>query len=290
MRYRSWMFVPADSEKKLRKALSVPADVLILDLEDSVASRNKAAARELAAGFLEAAGAERGRSWVRINPLSGPNYEADLDAVMPGGPAGIMLPKARSPEDVETLSRLLDGYESRHGMVAGSTAILPLVTEVPEALFTLGGYGNSGARLAGLSWGAEDLGAAIGASEVHDGFAGWTPPFELVRNLCLFAAHAASVPPIDTIHADFRDIEGLIDACKEARRDGFAGKLAIHPGQVEIINRTFQPSEAEIEHAQRVVALFETNPDAGVLELDGSMLDRPHLLQARRILDSTENT
>jgi citrate lyase subunit beta/citryl-CoA lyase len=280
------MFVPADSEKKLNKALTVPADVLILDLEDSVALQNKTAARELAAGFLEAAGADRGRSWVRINPLSGLDYEADLDAVMPEGPAGIMLPKARSAKDVEALSRLLDGYESRHGIEAGSTAILPLVTEVPAALFTLGSYSSCGDRLAGLSWGAEDLGAAIGASEVHDGFAGWTPPFELVRNLCLFAAHAASVAPIDTIHADFRDIEGLVDSCNEARRDGFSGKLAIHPGQVEIINRTFQPGKAEIEYAQRVVALFDANPGAGVLEMDGKMLDKPHLVQARRLLRS----
>ena len=283
---RSWLFVPADSEKKLAKALSVPADALIFDLEDSVVSANKAAARELAAGFIQQAGEARDRPWVRVNPLSTPDCKADLAAVMPAGPRGIMLPKARSPEDVNELARMLDSLEAEHGLPAGSTAILPLVTEVPEALFTLGGYAECGGRLAALTWGAEDLGAAIGASEVRDGSGGWTPPFQLVRNLALFAAHAAGVPAIDTIHADFRDFDGLVDACAEARRDGFTGKLAIHPGQVEIINRTFRPSDAEVEHARRVVELFAANPGAGVLEFDGKMLDKPHLVQARHILDS----
>jgi len=283
---RSWLFVPADSERKLQKSAAVTADALVLDLEDSVSTDNKPRARELAAAFVSGHGTEKSRLWVRINPLDGPHHTLDLEAVMPAGPGGIMLPKARSPADVETLSRLLVELEFEYGLPSGSTKILPLVTETPEALFTLGGYTGLDDRLAGMSWGAEDLGAAIGATQVRDGFGGWTPPFEMVRNLCLFAAHAAGVPAIDTIHADFRDIEGLADSCAEASRDGFSGKLAIHPGQVEVINNAFQPGDEEIEYARRVVALFESNPGAGVLELDGAMLDRPHLLKAKRILDS----
>ena len=283
---RSWIFVPADSEKKLEKSRRLAADALILDLEDSVSLSNKALAREMAAAFIKDCGLDRERGWVRINPLTSADYAADLAAVMKAGPGGIMLPKARSPEDVTTLSTLLSELESEHGLPSGSTKILPLVTETPGAIFSLGGYADCDGRLAGLSWGAEDLGAAVGASEVRDGFGGWTSPFELVRNLCLFAAHAAGVPAIDTIHADFSDLDGLIDNCAVARRDGFTGKLAIHPGQVEIINRSFEPSEEEVERARKVVALFEANPGAGVLELDGVMLDRPHLVQAKRILES----
>jgi citrate lyase subunit beta/citryl-CoA lyase len=283
---RSLLFVPADSEKKLGKAASVPADALIIDLEDSVSPARKSTARVQAADFLEESGIARDRLWVRVNPMSGPWFEEDLEAVMAAAPGGIMLPKCASPRDVEALSISLGVLERDHGLANGSTKILPLVTETPAALFTLGGYAEHGERLAGLTWGAEDLGAAVGATEVRDGFGGWTPPFQMVRNLCLFAAHAADVPAIDTIHADFRDLEGLVDACAEARRDGFSGKLAIHPGQVEIINNSFQPTPDEIERAQRIVDLFEADPGAGVLELDGQMLDLPHLKNARRLLDS----
>ena len=283
---RSLLFVPADSEKKLGKAVSVPADAIIIDLEDSVSPARKSTARVQAAAFLEESGIERDRLWVRVNPMTGPWFEEDLEAVMAAGPGGIMLPKCASPRDVEALSISLGVLERDHGLATGSTKILPLVTETPAALFTLGGYAEHGERLAALTWGAEDLGAAVGATEVRDGFGGWTPPFRMVRNLCLFAAHAAEVPAIDTIHADFRDLEGLVDACAEARRDGFSGKLAIHPGQVEIINNSFQPTPEEVERAQRIVDLFEANPGAGVLELDGQMLDLPHLKTARRLLGS----
>ena len=281
---RSWLFVPADSKKKLGKIHAQTSDAVVLDLEDSVARANKPLARELAADFLGKHELEHEQLWVRINPLTTPDAAADLEAIVPAAPAGIMLPKARSAQDVNELSLRLGQLEADHGLQSGSIKILPLVTEVPEALFTLGGYVDCDDRLAGLSWGAEDLGSAIGATEVRDGFGGWTPPFEMVRNLCLFAAHAAGVPAIDTIHADFRDIEGLAESCADASRDGFAGKLAIHPGQVEIINNAFKPSAEDIEHAQKVVALFEGNPESGVLELDGVMLDRPHLLKAKRIL------
>ena len=283
---RSLLFVPADSERKLEKAASVPADALILDLEDSVALASKPRARELAARFLRTSGLPRERLWVRVNPLNGSEHAADLAAILPARPGGIMLPKARSPEDVATLVQALDEFEVKQGGGDAPMAVLPLVTETPEALFSLGGYGACGPRLAGLSWGAEDLGAAVGATAVREPDGSWTPPFQMVRHLCLFAAHAAGVAAIDTIHADFRDTEGLERACREARRDGFSGKLAIHPAQVEVINRAFTPAPAEIEHARRVVAAFERQPGAGVVELDGVMLDLPHLKQARRILDS----
>jgi citrate lyase subunit beta/citryl-CoA lyase len=281
---RSWLFVPADSEKKLARAETLDADCLIIDLEDSVSIANKEKGRALATGFIEQSGLERERMWLRVNPISGPEFERDLEAVMAAGPGGVMLPKSRSADDVVALDALLSRLEEGYGIEAGSTKILPLVTETPGAVFTLGSYAGCSERLAALSWGAEDLGAAVGASSVRDDHGAWTPPFRLVRNLCLFAAHAAGVPAIDTVHTDFRDMGGLIDECEQARRDGFSGKLAIHPDQIEIINRSFQPGEEALQHARRVVALFEANPGAGVLELDGVMLDRPHLIAARRTL------
>lgn len=286
MSVRSLLFVPADSERKLDKARDVAADALILDLEDSVARANKASARGLAARFIETCGLPRERLWVRVNPRTTDDFADDLAAVLPARPGGIMLPKARSADDVLALIGELETFEAEQGGADAPVAVLPLVTETPEALFALGGYGACGPRLAGLSWGAEDLGAAVGATAVRTADGDWTPPFALVRNLALFAAHAAGVAAIDTVFVDFRDNAGLERSCREARRDGFAGKLAIHPGQVDIINRVFRPTAAEIEHAQRVVEAFEAIPGAGVVELDGVMLDRPHLVQARRILDT----
>jgi citrate lyase subunit beta/citryl-CoA lyase len=291
MRLRSLLFVPGDSEKKLSKSMQVPADALILDLEDSVAASAKAAARGRVREFLENRSAGgRQQLWVRINPLDRPDAGADLSAVMPGRPDGIVLPKARSPDDVELLGRRIGSYETEYELAVGSTRILPVATETPQSLFTLGDYGQCGKRLAGLTWGAEDLSAAVGATANRDENGRWTSPYVLVRSLCLFAAHAAGVAAIDTLHANFRDTEGLADACAEARRDGFNGKLAIHPDQVDIINRVFTPSVDEIEHARRVVELFAANPGAGTLALDGAMLDLPHLLQARRILSLAEGT
>jgi len=284
-RMRSWLFVPADSEKKLAKSQQIPADVVILDLEDSVAQSNKPAARALAADFLSnRVDGTPQQVWVRINPLDHAEAGADLAAVVPRSPDGILLPKARSPQDLDLLGRRIGTYEAEHEMKVGSIRLLPVATEVPEALFSMGEYRQCGARLAGLTWGAEDLGTAVGATSNRGEGGDWTAPFQWVRSLCLFAAHAAGVAAIDTIHADFRDREGLEKSCARARRDGFSGKLAIHPGQVEVINRAFTPSAEEVERAQRIVALFEANPNAGTLALDGTMLDLPHLLQARKIL------
>ena len=278
---RSFLFVPADSERKLARAGSAGADALILDLEDAVAAAARPAARELARDYL----AGKTNVWVRINPLDTPDATADLEAVMPAGPAGIVLPKPRSADDTVALAGLLDDLEQQHGLAAGKTRILPLCTERPEALFRLDGYIDASPRLAGLTWGAEDLSAVLGASANRDAEGNWLPVFELARSLCLVAAAAAQVPALDTVFTDYRDADGLARYAANARRDGFSGMLAIHPGQVEAINRAFMPTSAEIERAERIVALFAENPDAGTLGMDGEMIDRPHLMQARRTLE-----
>lgn len=277
---RSYLFVPADSERKMKKASDVGADALILDLEDSVAPDSRPAARELSRDYLVG----RERVWVRINPVASEDAAADLEAIMPSAPTGIVLPKSRGADDVIRLAAMLDALERTHGIEAGSTCILPICTETPDALFTLGSYAGSSPRLAAMSWGAEDLSAAVGASAKHDDNGGWLPPYELARSLCLFGAAAAEVAAIDTVYTDFRDEKGLADYAANARRDGFSGMLAIHPEQVDVINRAFVPTTAELERAKRIVALFAENPGAGTLGMDGEMIDRPHLVQAERIL------
>jgi citrate lyase subunit beta/citryl-CoA lyase len=286
---RSLLFVPGDSEKKLAKAEGLAADVLILDLEDAVAPERKVAARALVREYLAARPEDRRQQlWVRINPLDHAEAGADLGAVIPVRPEGVVLPKARSPEDIEVLGQRIGHYEAEYDIPVGSTRILPVATETPQSLFSLGEYARCGKRLAGITWGAEDLAAAVGAMSNRDAEGRWTPPYQMVRSLCLFAAHAAGVEAIDTLWANFRDPAGLEASCAEARRDGFSGKLAIHPDQVEVINRCFTPSSEEVERARRIVALFEANPGVGTLALEGSMLDMPHLRQARRILALAE--
>ncbi|MEM8816184.1 MAG: CoA ester lyase [Pseudomonadota bacterium] len=277
---RSFLFVPADSERKLAKAGDTVADALILDLEDAVAAAERPRARSLAREFLE--GSES--AWVRINPFDSDDATADLEAVMPAAPAGIVLPKPPSADAAVGLAQVLDRLEEQHGIRPGSTRILPLCTEHPRALFSLDSYVGSTTRLAGLSWGAEDLAAAVGASANRDGSGEWLPCFALARSLCLIAAAAANVPAFDTVFTDFRDDEGLARYAGNARRDGFRGMLAIHPAQLAIINDAFRPAAAELERARRIVALFEANPEAGTLGLDGQMIDRPHLEQSRRLL------
>ena len=277
---RSFLFVPADSERKLEKAASVGADALIVDLEDSVTAAARPEARELAREYI----AGKKNVWVRINPADSDDAIPDLQAVMPSAPDGIILPKPRSADDALRLATKLDELESTFGIAAGATKILPLCTERPRALFSLDGYVGSTSRLAGLSWGAEDLSAALGAKANRDAAGNWLPPYELARSLCLLAAASAEVPAFDTVFTDFRDAEGLARYASNAARDGFAGMLAIHPAQVETINNAFSPTAGEIERAERILALFEDNPGAGVLGLDGEMIDRPHLVQARRIV------
>jgi citrate lyase subunit beta/citryl-CoA lyase len=286
---RSLLFVPGDSEKKMARADAIDADVLILDLEDSVVPERKTAARSLVREYLAARGDNRRQQlWVRINPLDHAESGADLGAVMPVRPDGIMLPKTRSPEDIDTLGHRIGHYEAEYDMQVGSTRVLPVATETPQSLFSLGEYARCGKRLVGITWGAEDLAAAVGATSNREADGRWTSPYQLVRSLSLFAAHAAGVAAIDTLWANFRDPEGLEASCAEARRDGFSGKLAIHPDQVDVINRCFTPSPEEIGRARRIVELFEANPGAGTLALDGNMLDLPHLRQALHILAVAE--
>jgi citrate lyase subunit beta/citryl-CoA lyase len=277
---RSFLFVPADSERKLNKAADVGADALILDLEDSVAAVARPAARNLARDYLEG----KQNVWVRINPIESSDAELDLAGIMPAAPAGIVLPKPRGADDVLQLAGKLEHLEKQHGIEVGKTDILPICTERPDAIFTLGAYAGVSPRLRAMSWGAEDLSAAVGASTNRAADGSWLPPYELARSLCLFAAAAAEVAAIDTVYTDFRDTEGLAKFAANARRDGFTGMLAIHPAQVDVINRAFVPTTAELERAARIAALFDENPGAGALSLDGEMIDRPHLVQAQRIL------
>lgn len=277
---RSYLFVPADSEHKMKKAVDSGADALILDLEDSVAADARPAARELAREFL--VGKEN--VWVRINPIDTDDSSADLEAVMPSAPAGIVLPKPRSAADAVQLAALLDESEKRHGIPVGQTGILPICTERPEALFELHSYMGATHRLTAMTWGAEDLSAAVGASNNRDEDGNWLAPYELARSLCLFAAAAAQVAAVDTVFPNYQDGEGLAHYAANARRDGFTGMLAIHPAQVTIINDAFVPTEVELERARRIVNLFDDNPGVGALGMDGEMIDRPHLVRAQRIL------
>lgn len=227
---------------------------------------------------------EKNNVWVRINPIGTDDSGADLEAVIPAAPAGIVLPKPRNAADAVQLAMALDELEEQHGIPAGQTRIMPICTERPEALFGLSSYIDATSRLDAMSWGAEDLSAAIGASHNRDAEGNWLPPYELARSLCLFAAAAAQVAAVDTVFTDYRDKDGLARYAANARRDGFSGMLAIHPEQVEVINRAFVPTAAELERAERIIELFDKNPGAGTLGMDGEMIDRPHLVQAHRIL------
>jgi len=282
---RSFLFVPADSERKLEKADGIGADALILDLEDAVAPEARPAARQLAAAYLQG----KEDAWVRINPIYSDDALPDLEAVMPSAPTGIVLPKPRTAADAVVLARHLDGLEQQHGIAPGSTRIMALCTEHPAALFSLDGYIGATSRLYGLSWGAEDLAAAVGARANRDQSGNWLPQYEMARALCLFAAAAAEVAAVDTVFTDFRDLDGLLRYATKARRDGFNGMLAIHPAQVDVINAAFEPTAEELEYAERVIRLFDENPGAGTVGLDGKMLDRPHLIQAQRLLRAYRN-
>lgn len=284
MNPRSLLFVPGDSEKKLAKADSVGADALILDLEDAVSSERKPVARGLAREYLSA---RRGTSaiWVRVNPLDSGMILGDLDAVVAARPDGIMLPKPAGPADVRALSDRLDEMEA-----PDTVRIIPVASETPASVFNLGQYamGAKIERLAGLTWGAEDLSAAVGASTNREANGEWSFTYKLARSLTLLAAHGAGVQAIETLHADFRDAEGLRASSRAARAEGFSGRLAIHPDQVAIINEAFTPSEAEVAFARRIVAAFEADPSLGAVAIDGKMIDQPHLKQARSVIAQAE--
>lgn len=279
---RSWLFAPGDSPKKMTKAAESNADIVLLDLEDAVAIANKPLARQAVREFLTGH-PRRARLWVRINPLDGPDALADLAAIMPARPGGIMLPKAGGRTDVETLDHYLSAFEAAHGSAIGSTPVAALITETAAAMFHTGDYTGT-PRVVALSWGAEDLADAIGASTNRTADGGYGFTYDLARSLCLLGAARAGVAAIETIHGDFHDLDGLRARAETARRDGYRGMLAIHPAQVDPINAAFTPSEAEIAEARAIVALFAANPGVGAIGYKGGMLDRPHLSRAEHLL------
>lgn len=287
---RSLLFVPADSERKIARAMGAGADVLILDIEDSVVPERKPAARHMAAELIRAHvdAAARPLFYVRINALDTPHWEADLAATIPARPDGVMLPKPRSGDDVHRLSIQLGHLEETNGLASGAIRIVPIVTETPSSVLAMASYVGASRRLTGLTWGAEDLSAEIGASTARESDGRFTSPFRLVRDLTLLTARAADVEPIDTVFANFRDLATFEREAREAVRDGFTAKMAIHPDQVPVINAVFSPSPEEIARARAIVDLFAADTGAGVISVDGRMLDRPHLRWAERTLARAE--
>jgi citrate lyase subunit beta/citryl-CoA lyase len=269
---RSWLFVPADSEKKIGKAIESEADAVIFDLEDSVAPQQKAAARQVLKSLGKRSGGPQW--WVRINPLRTEEHRMDLEMLGIADIHGVVLPKAESGADIAELAHR-----------TGNIPIHAIVTETPASLFGMLSYRDPKSPLVAMSWGAEDLSAALGASSKYDADGGLSFTYKLARSLCLSAAVAAGVQPVDGVFTDFRDEVGLRAEAEAAAREGFTGKLAIHPAQVGAINAAFTPSAAEVAHAQAIVDAFDTQPNAGVLSVGGRMVDRPHLVQARRVLD-----
>jgi citrate lyase subunit beta/citryl-CoA lyase len=283
---RSLLFVPADSTKKLDKAMTSGADALIVDLEDSIALDGKARARDSAAAFLRGAMASAARPYlmVRVNGLQTGLTDADLDAIAAAKPDAIMLPKAEGGASVIHADAKLAVREAQSGLPDGHIKILPIATETAAALFVAGTFAGASARLLGLTWGAEDLSAELGAQTNRNAQGLWLDPYRLARSLCLAGAAAASVPAIDTVYVDFRNSEGFRRECEDACRDGFLGKMAIHPAQVPIINEVFTPSAKAIEHARAIVDAFAARPGAGVVGIGGLMYDRPHLTRAEQLL------
>jgi citrate lyase subunit beta / citryl-CoA lyase len=269
---RSWLFVPADSEKKIGKAIESEADAVIFDLEDSVALSQKTAARQILKGLGKRSGGPQW--WVRINPLRTDEHRLDLEMLGIADIHGVVLPKAESGADIAELAHR-----------TGNIPIHAIVTETPASLFGMLSYRDPKSPLAAMSWGAEDLSAALGASSKYDADGSLSYTYKLARSLCLAAAGAAGVQPVDGVFADFKDEKGLRAEAEAAAREGFTGKLAIHPAQIGAINAAFTPSTAEVEHARAIVEAFEAQPDSGVLSVGGRMVDRPHFVQARRILD-----
>jgi citrate lyase subunit beta / citryl-CoA lyase len=269
---RSWLFVPADSERKITKALDGEADAIIFDLEDSVAPAMKTVARDVLKSMLKRSGGPEW--WVRVNPLGSEFIREDLELIGIADVHGIVLPKAEGGADITELAHR-----------TGNIPIHAIVTETAASLFGLLSYRQPGSPLAAMSWGAEDLSAALGASSKYDSDGSLSFTYKLVRSLCLAGAVAAGVQPVDGVFADFKDEKALKAEADAARREGFTGKLAIHPAQVSVINAAFTPSGEEIRHAEEIVAAFEAHPDAGVLSVGGRMVDRPHLVQARGVLE-----
>ncbi len=284
---RSMLFIPGDSAAKIAKAATCGADAVIFDLEDAVAVANKAQARALVADYLAETppGQRPTQYWVRVNPFDTALTLGDLAAVVPAIPDGIVQPKTDNPADVLRLSHYLDALEAAHDIAPGSIKIIAVATETAKAPFALAGFADAGLkRLSGLTWGAEDLAAALGASTNRGADGEWAFTYQMVRSLSLLAAHAAGVQAIDTLYVDYKDDAGLRASCRAARAEGFTGRLAIHPAQVAAINDSFMPSPDEVAHARRIVDVFAANPGLGTVGIDGKMVDIPHLKQAERVL------
>jgi citrate lyase subunit beta/citryl-CoA lyase len=286
---RSLLFVPADGGPKLDKAMASGADAVIIDLEDSIAPERKVAARAAALEFLKGAAAkkQRARLLVRVNGLDTGMTDADLDAVVPGKPDAIVFPKAEGGSSVVHLDAKLTAREAIAGLPEGSIKILAQAVESAAGLFAAGTFRDASARLIGLTWGPEDLSAELGAQANRDEHGALTEPYRLARNMCLYGAAAAKLPAIETVYVDFRNSEGLRRDTQDARRDGFTGRLAIHPAQVPVINEVFTPTPEQIEKAKMVVAAFAAKPGAGAVGIDGKMFDRPHLIRAQNMLAHT---
>ena len=286
MRLRSLLFVPGNSARKFARASESGADALILDLEDSVAPPHKAAARALVASLIDDKADRAWTCFVRVNALDTGSTFDDLAAVVKPGLDALLIPKTNGAADLALIAERLDGLEKNAGMTQGSVKLACVATETAKAMFALPSYAPPHPRLIALTWGAEDLAAALGATDNKEPDGSWTFPYQLARAQCLFAAAAAEVAAIDTVFTNFRDSDGLEQDCRRSRRDGFLGRLAIHPDQVAIINRAYAPSEAEIAHARKIVAAFDADPGAGTLGVDGKMVDIPHLKAARKTLAS----
>jgi citrate lyase subunit beta / citryl-CoA lyase len=290
MKTRSWLFVPGDSEAKLAKVAGCGADVVVVDLEDAVAPQSKGLARELVVQWLNAhrqqvvSGGQFQR-WVRINPVGGHLWRDDLAQVMRGRPDGLVVPKALGMDQMRMLAAEIYEVEQRSGIQPGSTRVLPMLGETPQSAMNIGEFAREDMpRLAGLTWGAEDLANALVASRKRDGAGQWTDVFRMVRAQVLLAAHARGLAPVDTLHAEYKDLDALKRIAADSYADGFAGMLAIHPDQVPVINAAFTPSAGQLAEARAVVDLFAANPGAGALALDGRMVETPHLQRAKRLL------
>jgi citrate lyase subunit beta/citryl-CoA lyase len=283
---RSYLFAPGDQPRKLDKAMRSGADALLIDLEDSISTERKVQARQVAADFLKEAitAADRPRLFVRVNGHETGLIDDDLDAVMVGRPDGILLPKAEGGASVTHLDAKLAVREARHGIADGATKIMALATETAAAMFTGGSYRGSSARLIGLTWGAEDLSAELGAEANRDAQGHFLDPYRLARSICLMAAAAGGVQAVDTVYVDYRNETGFRRETEDGRRDGFTGRMAIHPAQVPVINEVFTPTPAAIDHARRVIAAFAAAEGAGTVGIDGLMYDRPHLVRARQVM------
>jgi citrate lyase subunit beta/citryl-CoA lyase len=284
---RSLLFVPADGGAKLDKAMASGADGVIIDLEDSIAPERKDAARKLALDFLKSAKGKKGpRLLVRINGLDTGMTDADLDAIVPGAPDAILFPKAEGGATVTHIDAKLTAREAIAGLPEGAIKILAQTVESAAGLFTAGTYKNCSPRLIGMTWGPEDLSAELGAEANRETDGTLTEPYRIARAMCLYGAAAAKVPAIETIHVDFRNPDVVRKDTEIARRDGFSGRLAIHPAQVPVINEVFSPSAAQIEKAKAIVAAFAAKPGAGTVGIDGKMYDRPHLARAQALLSN----